>query len=270
VAAVRSFVEQGGNLVATFDTSRFDGRGASRKEPGLAEVLGIRTTGTITGYRDFNYFEIGAVAAARGLARLAAKLATGLEIPLLPAPAFALEVEPRPDAAVLARYRAPMAGRYVSLTPPASPAIVANRFGRGTAVYFAGTFGEMLADFALPEHRRLARNLVDAMSRRDVRLEADPGGRDPINIEMVVRVPSARPDRLVIHLVNHAGVVPRPFEKICVQEGLRLRLAPRLKARKARALAAGKSLRLTADGRDVTAALPPLAAYEVIVLETGG
>ncbi len=75
VAAVRAFVERGGNLAATFDVSRFDERGAVRAEPGLADVLGIRTTGTITGYRDFNYFEFGAACraahsrAARGEAR---------------------------------------------------------------------------------------------------------------------------------------------------------------------------------------------------------
>jgi hypothetical protein len=267
VSAIRSFVERGGNLVATFDASRFDGRGVARAEPGLAEVLGIRTAGKITGYRDFNYFEVGPAVAPRGIARLATKLAAGLEIPLVPAPAFALEVEPLPGAAVLARYRAPMAGRYADLTPPASPAIVAHRFGRGTAVYVAGTFGEMLADFALPEHRRLARNFVDALSRREVCLEAVPGRRDPINVEMVVRIPAARPDRLVVHLVNHAGVAPRPFEAVCVQEGLRLRLAPRLRAKKARALAAGKRLRIAADDRDATVTLPPLAEYEVIVLE---
>ena len=269
VAAVRAFVERGGNLAATFDVSRFDERGAVRAAPGLADVLGIRTTGAITGYRDFNYFEFGSAAAPRALARLAARLGAGLEIPLVPAPAFALEVEPVEDAVVLARYHAPMAGRYADLTPPASPAIVAHRFGRGTAVYLAGTFGEMLADFALPEHRRLARNLVDALSRRDVCLEAGPEGRDPINVEMVVRVPEGRPGRLVVHLVNHAGVAPRPFEAVSVQEGLRLVFATRLGVRKARALAAGRSLRLAVNGRRTSAALPPLAEYEVVVLETG-
>jgi hypothetical protein len=281
VAAIRAFVERGGNLLATFDTSRFDDRGRARAEPGLADVLGIRTPGTITGYRDFNYFELAAPrgagtrgAGARGAARLAARLADGIDVPLLPAPAFALDVEPRPGAVVLARFRAPMAGRYVDPTPPAGPAVVANRFGRGRVVYLAGTLGEMLQDFALPEHRRLVRNLVDALSRRDVRLEPGPGaaaagGAAPINVEMTVRVAEARPDRLVVHLVNHAGIAPRPFEAVAVQEGLRLRLAGRLGARSARALAAGKRLRPTRERQDTVFPLPPLAEYEVIVVDTG-
>ncbi len=150
---------------------------------------------------------------------------------------------------MLAWYHEPMAGRYVDLTPLGDPAIVANRFGRGTAVYLAGTFGEMLADFALPEHRRLAVNLVDALSRRDVRLEAGASGGDPINVEMTVRVPAARPSRLVVHLVNHAGVAPRPFEAVSVQAGLRLRAAARLGVRSARALAAGKRLKVARDAK---------------------
>jgi hypothetical protein len=271
VADIRAYVERGGSLVATFDTSRFDDRGAARLEPGLAEVLGISARGSITDYRDHNYFELAAPASGpRGPARLAAKLRSGIEIPLVPAPRFAVDVEPRPGAVVLASYHAPMAGRYVDLTPLGNPAIVANRFGRGTAVYLAGTFGEMLAEFALPEHRRLAVNLVDALSRRDVRLEAGASGGDPINVEMTVRVPAAQPSRLVVHLVNHAGVAPRPFEAVSVQAGLRLRAAARLGVRSARALAAGKRLRVARDAKGTCITLPPLAEYEVVVLETGG
>lgn len=271
VDGIRAFVERGGNLVATFDVSRFDERGTARAEPGLADVLGIRSLGPVTDYRDFNYFEFAATASgSRGPARLAPKLRSGIEIPLLPAPRFAIGVEPRAGAVVLARFRAPMAGRYVDLTPPAGPAIVANRFGRGTAVHLAGSFGEAIAEFALSEHRRLVRNLVDALARRDVRLEAGAAGREPVNVEMCVRVPAARPPRLVVHLVNHAGVVPRPFEAVSVQEGLRLRIGARLRVRKARALAAGRTLRIASDAKGSFVRLPPLAEYEVVVFETEG
>jgi len=42
------------------------------------------------------------------------------------------------------------------------------------------------------------------------------------NMEMVVRRQKGTKDRLFVHLVNYAGLVPRPFVNVCPQKGLKL------------------------------------------------
>lgn len=271
-AAIRGYVKRGGNLLATFDTSLYGPDGKRRRDFALADVFGASFAGGVTAYKDFNYmafaggegFPPGAKAGrtsakdSPGAAAAARKLLAGIDVPYLPAPSFGIEVKVRPGALVLARFRSPMAGRYVDITPARSPAIVRNRYGKGTCLYAAATLAEMLDTFSLPEHVGLFVNMVDALSRRDYRL---PGA---VNMELCVR---AQEGRHVIHLVNHAGILPRPFQAVAEQAGLELLVRPGLRVKRARALAAGKALKIARDKAGDRIELPPVGGYEVVVAE---
>ena len=256
VQAIRGYVRSGGNLIATSDSSLYTEKGERRPDLGLSDVLGVRFLGQATKYRDHDYFSRTDVETG---------LFHGLEIPYVPCAGFALEVEAAPGAEVIARFHAPMPGRYVDLTPQGSPAVVRNKLGKGRSLYLAGTFGEMLEEYALPEHRAIVANAVRDLAPPRLALAGRKPGRHPVNVEMVLR---RQAGRYVVHLVNYAGIVPRPFAAVSVQKGLELRVHGSIKVRSALALVADKKCDIEKGDGEQRVRLPALAEYEVIVLET--
>ncbi len=231
IAAVREFVRQGGNVIGLCDTALYDEHGAPRADFGLADVFGVHYTGDNMQLDSFNYFQpTGTDAVFEGIGN-----------PLLPAPSVGLIVRPMAGAEVIARFLKPLAGRYVPLTDPEHPALVRNACGKGQSLYWAGTFGEMAATFNPPEYRLLLSNAVREFSRQPVTLMNSIG-----NVEMVLRRPRATANRLLVHLVNYAGLPPRPFVTVYPQDGLELRLdsslppAPRAPSWPARSVPSGQ------------------------------
>ena len=246
---VRAFVEDGGNLIATFDTSLYNAHGEPLADFALADVFGAHHAGRTTAYSNFNYFS----------ACSAHPLFEGMGIRLLPAPPFGLDVAPTGSAEVLARFHVPQPGRYTDPTPPDKPAVILNGFGAGWCLYLAGTFAEMAHTYAQVEYRKLIANTVRRMSRSTVVLEGGIG-----NVEVTTRMQEGR---LIVHLVNYAGVPPRPFERLAPQTGLRLRLPCDRPVRSARALAAGAECGIRREDDALIVEVPTLNVYEVVVLE---
>ena len=48
-AALRAYVERGGGLLATFESSRYDEEGRQRPDFGLADLFGVRDAGGVEG-----------------------------------------------------------------------------------------------------------------------------------------------------------------------------------------------------------------------------
>ncbi|MBU4199263.1 MAG: beta-galactosidase trimerization domain-containing protein [Verrucomicrobia bacterium] len=251
VDALRCFVQNGGHLVSCFDTSLYTEDGKRRPDFGLADVLGVSYLGREIKMQTFNYY----VSVAKH------GVFDRIVVPCLPAPAFGLDVKPHGKAQVLARFLKPLAGRYDSmfLPPEDTPAIVLNRYGKGTSLFLAGTFGEMAASYNPPELTHILANAAQMWSHQPVRLEGAFG-----NVELAVR---RQPGRLIVHLVNYAGIVPRPFTGVVPQSNLVLRIQDGQKYRRARTILRQETCALRRSGGALTIRLPELNEYEVVVLE---
>ena len=249
VDAIREYVKNGGAIVSSHDTSLYTESGEVRTDFALADVFGARYAGRVMPYKNFNYFSICSEH----------PLVDHIDIPLLPAPESVVDVTPAESANVLAKFHAVQAGRYVPLTEPARPAIIHNRFGSGHSLYLAGTFGEMCAHYAPPEYQQLLKNAVAYFSEKSVSLQGAIG-----NVEVSVR---RQPKRLLIHLVNYAGLPPRPFTAIAPQRGLQLVLPDAGAIEAPRALVADQVCRCEVHGDAAVVNLPELRDYEVIVVE---
>lgn len=256
LSVLRDYVVRGGKLISTFDTSLFDEHGKIKKNFGLADVFGVSFTGTTLALKDFNYFKRSGEHPIFG----------GLwDVPLLPAPPFGLAVKPRSTAKVLARFLKPLPGRYVELTEPDQPAIVLNRLGKGTSLYFAGTFGEMFSSYSPPEYRRLFQNAIAHLTTGAFTLVGTIG-----NVELVVRRQkgeNGKKERLLVHLVNYGGMPGRPFEKVYPQRHLKLQIRGEGRFTQARALRAKRNCKLRNRNGVPQIELPELQEYEIIVLE---
>ncbi len=248
VAALRSYVADGGNLVAMFDSSLYTAAGDRRDEFALATVLGVSFRG-FTAYRNWNYL----------VPSDSSELFRDLEIPYYPAPEFGVNVEPTADASVHAWFLGVMEGRYTDLKDKSFPAIIEHRYGEGTCFYLAGSWGEMLSSYNPPEYGQILVNAVLSLAPPPVSLS---GG--PVNVELTVR---RQQGQTAVHLVNHAGALERPLTRIMPQRGLRLQVnTNQIPVTHAMALRENAACPVVATESGVTVNVPEVLDYEVIIL----
>jgi hypothetical protein len=255
IQKIRDYVSAGGHIVASFDTSLYTPAGKRRDDFGLADVLGVSYGEGLLWYQNWNYFSL-----ADDISEEGQRLLDGLELPMYPAPEYVLDVEAAEEAEILAWFHGLMPGRYTPLKEPERPAIVRHRFGQGESLYLAGTFAEMAMAYAPPEYDRLLVNAAEAFDGLPIKLEGGYG-----NVEVIVR---RQQGRLIVHLVNYGGIVPRPFVQVVPQSDLKLRLTKgRDRYEGAQALQANRSCTSMADGQDLVVRVPTIGAYEVVVIE---
>lgn len=254
VQGLRAFVRRGGLLVATLDSSLFDGDGRRREDFGLADVFGASIREGVDRFRNFNYFEI---------ADRAHPLVEDLAVSLIAAPEYGLRVEAT-TAQVVARYRAPLAGRYEPMTPLAGPAVLWNRFGEGHCLYLAGTFGEFYLEYAVLEYRQLLYGAIRRWAPPPVQM---PGA--PPSLEVAFR--RKRDDSAaLIHLINYTGSMVRPIQQALPLQQVRLAMRPDAlswQPARAQALVSGSTLGIARTGDGIELELPEIAGeYEVVLL----
>ncbi len=255
VAALRDFVREGGLLIASLDTSLFDERGHRREDFGLADVFGARIEEGVDYFRDFNYFEVtdDSHPAMRELA-----------VRLIPAPAFGLRVHPT-TARVLARYHAPLAGRYEPMTPLAGPAVLWNDFGRGHCLYLPGTFGEFYREYTTLEFRQIVAEAIRAFAPPPVQVLSVPP-----SLEVTLRR-KRDGSMTMVHLVNYTGGMTRPIQRAWPLHDVRIALRmPQRSAppRRVRALASGVEVPFHPTPEGIECTLSEVSAeYEVLLIE---
>lgn len=256
LAAVRGFVQAGGGLVATHETSLYDERGQQRDEFALADLLGVQYTGiTVSGLFHSHMLVRGTHPLTAELAgtsmmpndgaACAVRAAVGTAVPLVlvpPCPTYPPE---------LAWPRIPEAGL---------PMAVAHEAG-GRTVYFPGTPDRLYGERNMPDHARV---LAEAVRWTGRPLEVELPEWEPVDVH-VYRLD----DRVVLHLVNLTGTERGPLYKLHPIHHLAvgLKLPEDIRARTAAALVGGGILPLERDGDTVRTIIPTLRHYEILVFD---
>lgn len=249
---VREFVRSGGNVLATFETSLYDETGIRRRDFALGDVLGVRDAGRLVGPARWDYLKKAAPD----------PLLDGLDREFLPAPAWHLKVGPAGARPVL-YFTKLLGGPYDGL-PEASdePALVANAFGKGRALYFSGDLGSALNTYRQPELFRLVHNAVRGLSRLPVTFE-----NSPASVEAVLRSQNGGTRRL-LHLINFTTDTPRPVSRVLPLTDLRVSVPGLREARKVFTLLRPAELAVGKDANgDLSFVVPRLDEYEVVVIE---
>jgi hypothetical protein len=252
-----AYVEGGGNLLATFETSAYDEFGIRRKELALAPVFGVAGTGKLSGLRRWDY--MGRPSAGdhaqpwlRDISRV-----------WIPSTPFYAQVRAR-SAQVLLEFTKPLAGSY-ELPPELSgdPAITVHSSGRGTAWYCAGDLGNAIQTYHFPELLATVANAVRALAPRALEVSNVPS-----SVEVVHRSQPGQ-GRDIVHLLNYTGEMTRPMQRVLPLEGVRLTLPPGKNASRAVTLVRPSRIPLAKDasGR-VTCLLPRVDEFETVVFES--
>ncbi len=247
---IRQFVSRGGNMISTFETSRYDGNGGFRGMPLLSDLFGIEKTGDIFGPLNWDYIT------------LADKTHVSFKDILdnnIYAPTYGLKIKTKTTAPVY--FCLPLPGSYAS-SPVVSefPFIVENKYGKGRSFYFAGTFGGSLYKFRFPEYYRILSNLVNTTCNPIVRLENAPS-----SIEVNVR---KKGNSLFLYLINFTSEMRRPIQRIIPVSGLEIVVYIKEDVRNVKALWSARELEFTKKDNGLSFTLPEIEDYEVIRIST--
>lgn len=266
-AQIREFVQRGGGLVATDETSLFDEWGAPRKNFGLTELFGVKFQRRIDGPMQNSYL------------RLETDPATGRRHPLLAgledAPRIIngvrrVEVEAtRPHASppltLIPSYPdLPMEKVYPRESKTDRPQVYLRDEGRGRVVYFPWdidrTFWEVLA----VDHGQLLRNAVVWATNEEAPVTVTGPGILDVTVWRQAR-------SLTVHLVNLTNpmmmkgpvreLIPLGEQKVVV------RLPEGVNPRQVRLLAADRRIRTDRTGRNLAVTVPSVLDHEVVAVD---
>jgi putative glycosyl hydrolase-like family 6 (GHL6) protein len=291
-AAIRRFVERGGGLLATGESSLYDEWGERRDDFALADLFGARATGAhhgASGAADPSW----EAWAAHTYLRLSPELRAGVDGPQVGGePALAGERHPAlrgfDETDILSfggRLEAvrPAEGMETPLAyvppfpifPPetawmrqpatALPALVLNARGAGGRVaYLPADIDRCFGRDNLPDHADLLANLVRWAAGDRIPLQIDgPGLIDPHLYR--------QGDRLVLHLVNltSAGTWRAPIHELIPVGPLRVRvqLPEGSRPRTARLLVGGGEVPVEAADGWAAIEVASVTDHEVIVIE---
>jgi hypothetical protein len=204
-AAVRRFVESGGGLVATGETSLYDEEGGRRTDFALADLLGAHATGGHRGSESGPAASPWASADGHSYLRVAAERPPVLdgfeETDLLPFGGWLPVVRlgggaSAPLTLVPDSPQSPPENVWMREPRSAVPALVlAAPPGRGRVAYLPADLDRWFARDRIPDHGRLLANLVRWASRRRMPLEVEGAGLLDVHLYR-------QPHRLVLHVVN--------------------------------------------------------------------
>lgn len=254
--AIRAYVQAGGNLISTFDTSFYDESGERYPLPALAEVLGLAQVK-----------EISACAYDHITVNPGESLLEGVDQSQLPAASLGVKVIPIPEADYSLVYREPQVSRYSELPNETQyPYVLKNRYGAGSSIYFSGNVDKFYGEFALSEYRKMLHNAVTRLSQLQVEVTA---GVDMESIHLSLR---KQPNRLILHLVHYSGAQTRPIGSVLPVRDVCIRLlvpnvGSSVNVKEVKCLRGESSLPYVCSDGVLSLTLEELNEYEVVVVE---
>lgn len=246
--ALQDYVQNGGNLLSTFDTGFYHADGSLADAPKLAALQGIAEAQEVICSEGpgMAYQRTGC-----------SQLFCNIEPSLLPFPRLALRCTAAPGAEVLSSALEPMPSVYIALPKTGFPGIVQNHFGKGTSLYIAGAFGLSYSERSFPEYAQLIKNMAAQFSSLPFTTDA------PETVEMVLRRQNGR---TLLHLINLTGEMDLPIRKIISLSDITINFELEHEAGQPSTLRGGNiTSKQNGDG-SLSVTLSVLKDYEIIVI----
>jgi hypothetical protein len=272
-AAVRRFVEEGGGLVATGETSLYDEEGRRRADFALADLLGAHATGEHRGSFEGAAPSPWASWDGHTYLRVTARppaLEGFDETDILPFGGRLEVVRAGPGAEVPLTLvpdspQSPPENVWMREPRTAIPGLVLGAAaGRGRVAYLPADLDRGFGRDRIPDHGRLIANLVRWTSRRPMPLSIEGPGLLDVHLYR-------QAGRLILHVVNLTNPAAfRPHATELHPVGpFRVRLArPKdLRPRVARQLVAGGAAPCAADPNWLELIVDRVLDHEVVILE---
>ena len=266
---IRQFVEAGGSIVATYETSLYDEWGKQRADFGLSQLFGASFAGKREGPMQNSYLRLRR---DPGSGRFH-PLLTGLEdatrivngaYRVLVAPIDDGRTASAPLTVVPSYPDLPMEEVYPRSTDTKEAGVFVRSFGKGRVVYFPWDADRIYWQVLSPDHSKLLRNAVSWAHGESQPLEVLGPGVLDVAIWSQER-------SITVHLVNLTNpmMMKGPVREITPvgRQQLRIRIPEQRRISKARLLVANRSVPFQQERDLVRVEVPSIAVHEVVAFD---
>jgi hypothetical protein len=265
-AAIRSYVQRGGSILATFASSLFDETGGRRHDFGLADVFGVSFTGRIDGPMQNSYLSLDADSATgkrhpilEGLENTPRIINGVFRIDVRPTASF-----PSPVTLIPTYPDLPMEDVYPRVPHTDTRELYVRELGRSRIVYvpwdITRTFWEVMA----VDHLRLLRNAVSWATNESPPVDIEGPGLIDVTVWR-------QPSSMTVHLVNLTNpmMMKGPLREVIPIGPLRarIRLPGGTSAKGVQLLTAGTRVVPEASGDTLVVSVPSVDIHEVIAID---
>jgi hypothetical protein len=265
------FVENGGSLIATYETSLYDEWGARRADFGLASLFGASFDGKVETDIHNSYLNIEKDPQTgkyhpivRGLED-ATRIINGANwVHVRPNAQNPEKPEISPLTLVPSYPDLPMEQVFARVPHTNIPGVFARQVGRGRVVYFPFDIDRTFWEVLSADHGLVLKNAVEWASNESQPLVVE--GRGILDVSLWLQK-----DSLTAHLVNLTNpmmmkgpireLIPVPAQQV------RIRLPEGRRVRKAHLLVGGATPTLRESGGVVSLTVPSIELHEVVALD---
>lgn len=259
---LRKYVERGGSLLATHETSLYDEWGVRRKDFGLAELFGVKFNGRIEGPMQNSYLRLEdkqhPILAGFGDTD---RIINGVRrVDVSPSgehPKQLLTLIPSyPDL--------PMEMVYPRVPKTDIAEVYVREIGKSRIVYFPWDIDRVFWEVLSTDHGRLLRNAVEWATNEERPVTVSGHGVLDVTVWR-------QKESMTVHLVNLTNpmMMKGPLREVIpiTSQEVRVRLPRGKKARKVQLLVAGGSPQVREAAGSLTLTVPSIAVNEVVAID---
>jgi hypothetical protein len=264
---IRDFVQRGGGIVATHETSLYDERGARRDNFGLYDLFGASFAGQIDARMQNSYLTLESDPSTRKRHPLLAGLEDAERIinGVSRVHTRTNGSYPNPPLTLIPSYPdLPMEAVFPRVPKTDIPEVYVREFGKGRVIYFPWDIDRTFWEVMAVDHWKLMRNAVDWVTNEPRRvLVTGPGMLDVTMWR--------QKESITVHLVNLTNpmmmkgpireFIPTPPQTVAV------RLPSGRKARKVQLLVGDRMPRVQESNGSVTLTIPSILDHEVVAID---
>jgi Hypothetical glycosyl hydrolase 6/Beta-galactosidase trimerisation domain len=261
---LRRFVEQGGSLVATYETSLYDEWGVRRNDFGLASLFGTSFIGGEEGPLLNSYLLLKGSHPLLAGFEDATRIINGAHCvtvtPLEAAGYSPLELVPSyPDL--------PMEEVFTRPAKTRQPGVLVREIGPSRVVYFPADIDRTFWEVLDVDHAKLLRNAVVWATNEPAPVTVE--GKGVLDISVW-----GQKNSMTVHLVNLTNpmMMKGPLREVIPlpDQGLRIRIPAGRRVTRARLLVAGGEAHYRPDGGFIRLGVPSIGVHEVVALDFAG
>ncbi len=264
---IRDFVQRGGSVIATFETSLYNERGQRRRDFGLASLFGVSSDGQVQGPMRNSYLALEKDAETGGFHPLlegfenAGRIINGVHAVRVKATDAQIQT---PLTVVPSYPDLPMEEVFPRPSKEKEAGVVVRELGRGRVIYFPCDIDRTFWDVLNVDHARLLENSIHWATNEPPPVTVKGPG--------VLDVTAwSQSDSMTVHLVNLTNpmMMKGPVRAIIPLPGQRLqvRIPGNRRAAKVHLLVSKKSVPFRENNGSIDLEVPSIGLHEVVAID---